>query len=402
MQARNSTRIPALLRPKRGRPRRDNRRMTSTPRINLVYQPNLTGIGRHASAFDAALRRLVGADADIRSIDPGDTAAMVALMDPAHSPPGQITVFFTLKFAHLLGEFIGRKVVWAVFESDRLAPAWVTALARFDAIWTPSDWGREVLLAHGLAPSRISVVPEGVDPLDYYPAPIAHDGFVFLAVAKVERRKSLDELIDAFRLAFPPDAPAATATVAATPVPPAARVRVRLRIKADYPRFPERVADLAEAVAADPRIEIVSAEFDDAQMARLYRLSDAFVFPSKAEGFGLPALEAIACGLPLAATDCSGQSHYLRDIAGLFRPIAFTRGPIDDPDYATYYAADYGAAPFGDWALPDVADLAVALRELHDEHALWQDRAAIASRRLRERYGWDACARAGWRLLRAL
>ncbi|WP_085317206.1 glycosyltransferase [Derxia lacustris] len=355
-------------------------------RINLIYQPNLTGVGRHASAFDAALRRLAGAETEIVSIDPADTGAVVALMDAERAPADQITLFFTLKFAHLLGEFVGRKLAWAVFESDRLAPPWVKSLAGFDAVWTPSDWGRGVLLAHGLPPARVVTVPEGVEPLDYYPAPLAHDGFVFLSVGKVERRKSLDELIAAFSLAFPAHL----------------HPRVRLRLKADYPRFPERVLALRERVAGDARIEVLAGEFSDAQMAQLYRSADAFVFPSKAEGFGLPALEALACGLPLAAVDCSGQSQYLARIGGLFRPIGYRRGPIDDPDYAHYYRADYGIEPFGDWALPDLADLVRALRDLRDAHALWQARALAASRRLREEFGWDACARLAWRQLRTL
>ena len=44
----------------------------------------------------------------------------------------------------------------------------------------------------------------------------------------------------------------------------------------------------------------------DEVLAGLYRRADAFVFPSLAEGFGLPVVEAMACGVPVAAYPVQG------------------------------------------------------------------------------------------------
>ena len=49
---------------------------------------------------------------------------------------------------------------------------------------------------------------------------------------------------------------------------------------------------------------------DDPGMARFYMDCDIFVFSSRAEGFGLPALEAMACGCALVTTDCGGVRHF--------------------------------------------------------------------------------------------
>ena len=45
---------------------------------------------------------------------------------------------------------------------------------------------------------------------------------------------------------------------------------------------------------------------DDVALRRFYQSCDAFVFSSRIEGFGLPPLEAMACGVPVITTDCGG------------------------------------------------------------------------------------------------
>ena len=52
---------------------------------------------------------------------------------------------------------------------------------------------------------------------------------------------------------------------------------------------------------------------DDETLARLYSSADAFLFTSYAEGFGLPPLEAMACGTPVVMTDSGGPRDYAVD-----------------------------------------------------------------------------------------
>lgn len=51
---------------------------------------------------------------------------------------------------------------------------------------------------------------------------------------------------------------------------------------------------------------------DNSELARLYQRADVFVFPSLIEGFGIPQLEAMACGCPMACSDIT----VFREIAG--------------------------------------------------------------------------------------
>jgi glycosyltransferase involved in cell wall biosynthesis len=52
----------------------------------------------------------------------------------------------------------------------------------------------------------------------------------------------------------------------------------------------------------------------------LYALASAFVFPSLAEGFGLPVLEAMARGVPVACSDATSLPEVAGDAAILFDP----------------------------------------------------------------------------------
>ena len=52
----------------------------------------------------------------------------------------------------------------------------------------------------------------------------------------------------------------------------------------------------------------------------LYRAANVFVFPSLYEGFGLPVLEAMACGTPVITSDCSSLPEVVGDAGWLADP----------------------------------------------------------------------------------
>ncbi|MEQ1574797.1 MAG: glycosyltransferase family 1 protein [Vicinamibacterales bacterium] len=62
----------------------------------------------------------------------------------------------------------------------------------------------------------------------------------------------------------------------------------------------------------------------DDMLAILYRLASVFVFPSLYEGFGLPALEAMACGTPVVASNVSSLPEVTGDAALLVDPYDVT------------------------------------------------------------------------------
>ncbi len=344
--------------------------------INLLCQFNHTGVGRHAENIFFALSRVRPAGVTVTYVD-SSKPALVGRMFAGARAERDATILFWRTEPGFIANLRGTRILWQHFESDRLPKPWIDQMAAFDQIWLPSEWGRSVALSHGLAADRLRVVPAGVNERIFKPRPIAHEGFVFLSVGKYEKRKSIDEVVEAYRDEFPADQ----------------YPNVQLWLKADFPMFPERVQQLEAKLVDDRRIRVVSGVISDFDLAALYNQADAFVFPSKAEGFGLPCIEAIACGVPVLATRYSGQTVFLDRIEGCFIPIDFAISPIDDADYRYFYGAQYGAEPFGNWAVPSVAAVRRAMRTVFEDRAGWRDRALRASAMIRESFAWDSIAR---------
>jgi glycosyltransferase involved in cell wall biosynthesis len=65
---------------------------------------------------------------------------------------------------------------------------------------------------------------------------------------------------------------------------------------------------------------IFTGTISDTELLRLYNIADAFVFPSLIEGFGLPPLEAMACGCPVIASDRTSIPEVVGDAGILLDP----------------------------------------------------------------------------------
>ena len=68
--------------------------------------------------------------------------------------------------------------------------------------------------------------------------------------------------------------------------------------------YAARIEAEAQRLGVSPRVRLLSG-VDDAVLPAIYAQAEAFVYPSRYEGFGIPVIEAIAAGLPVVA--CTGS-----------------------------------------------------------------------------------------------
>jgi glycosyltransferase involved in cell wall biosynthesis len=174
----------------------------------------------------------------------------------------------------------------------------LAAFSRADLVIANSETTGRALVRHGIVESKVTVAPLGCSPVEGEPAP--EPGNYVLAVGELAARKNLPMLIEAFRAAQLPEA-------------------MELRLVGPEGHGATGATDLLGGrVRAMGRV-------DDARLARLYAGATALCFPSLAEGFGLPVLEAMAAGTPVIASDL----EVLREVAGdaaLFVPPTDLRG----------------------------------------------------------------------------
>ncbi len=265
------------------------------------------------------------------------------------------------------------------WEYGALPARWVEAMQQsVDEVWCPSNYVRELYLAAGFDPQNVLVVPNGVDPQVFSPgtpggyALGTKKSYKFLFIGGTLERKGIDVLLDAYLAAFRPDDD------------------VALIVKdfglGGFYRMVSQREKIFEAQKRPGTPEIVYNDRDltGEQLVALYRSCDCLAFPYRGEGFGMPILEAMACGLPVIVPAGGASDDFLDDSTAYRLPAK--RRSIGDRIYDVKLCAE-------GWLLePDRIALAQRMRHLYEHRDEGRELGARASARARNEFTWERAA----------
>lgn len=195
-------------------------------------------------------------------------------------------------------EFFSRRELY----KNRLAVGWAARHA--DVVLALTDHARgELVRVYGVDPARIRVVPAGVGEIFLRAGETPIEGgrdaaLRVLAVGAIQPRKNLPRLVQALRQV------AATRPVTLRIIGPAGHTASRIR------------ADLHDSAVTVETVGYVT----DETLVQEYLGADVFAYPSIYEGFGIPLIEAMACGTPVVASTGGSLPEVAGDAAVLVDP----------------------------------------------------------------------------------
>lgn len=356
-------------------------------RINFYAPFNFDlGYGIHGTNLALAME---GEGLDVRYIPterlpetvPYKAEEFKALLEKEVSPDSPS---ISLTVGSLFDRFYGKpRIGYTVLEVDLLPDSWAKQMNALDAVWVPTHWGKEVYEKSGVK-VPISVVPEGIDPevFNPYAYPIQElverNTFKFLCIGKLENRKNINMLCQAFAEEFNK------------------KEDVELILQATNPFVNIDIWQYLYSLGLPKHRPIIPVNRfpNPLDLPRLYISCDTFVMPTRGEGWGLPFLEAMACGLPTIGTNWSGNTEFMNEKnAYMLKYDKLVKA--EDPIFGQFLEQ-------GKWAEPSKKHLKELMRYVYENQREARKKGQKASKEVRKGWSWEKAAKKAKKELEAI
>ncbi|MBW1974200.1 MAG: glycosyltransferase [Deltaproteobacteria bacterium] len=268
-----------------------------------------------------------------------------------------------------------------VYETDSLPLDWVVKCNAMDEIWTASQFNVESFKKAGVK-VPIYKIPEGIDTNFFSPniPPLSiprKRGFVFLSVFEWLYRKGWDLLLKAWVEAF---SQKDDVCLVLRTYPPNV-TEGREAEKEIWYRINQFLGKLGVSKKEIAPIIVLAEQIPLKYMPSLYKFADAYVMPSRGEGWGRPYMEAMAVGLPTIGTRWGGNLEFMNDENSYLIDVEELE-IIDEKMELAFYRGQY-------WAKPSVQHLAEIMRYVYERRDEAKKRGDKARRDIKKKWDWD-------------
>ncbi|GEM_PF-162774 len=234
----------------------------------------------------------------------------------------------------------GYRIGYTMLETTGIPKDWVHGCNSVDEVWVPTEFNKWTFQRCGVK-VPVRVMPLALIDTNYFNTRIKSERiegvFTFLSVFEWGERKSPEILLRAFNRAFRRTDPVVLICKYSNHDPgvdPDAIIR-SLQLDPDGGRV----------------VYSVNESVPYYQIAQLYRSADCFVLPTRGEGWGMPLLEAMACGVPVIASYWSAQQAFMDEDNSYPLQVSLVPAEAKCPYYDGFK-----------WALPDEDHLVNLLR----------------------------------------
>lgn len=292
----------------------------------------------------------------------------------------------------------GKVIYFTMMETQGLHKEFVQRCNDFaNEVWVPCEFYRKVFVDNGVV-KDVKVIPLGVNQYIYKPdspVPVVTfddilgqrktqkipQSFKYMSLFGWSYRKGPDVLCKSFIREFTTQDDVALC-IYSRYMGSSAEGQKQHVIKEIQSYYEE------EKKENPPPIYICGDEIPINDLPGCYCDCDAFVFCSRGEGFGLPVVEAGACGLPVISTYNTSMTEYLDDeVAWLVKPKLF--GPANEK--LTWISEYYRNQDFVIYTDSDIIEFGSQMRKVLNSSDEAKAKADMFKTRILQKYTWDAC-----------
>jgi FkbM family methyltransferase len=278
---------------------------------------------------------------------------------------------------HYFGQnYSGKKIAYNVWETTRQPEEFFENLKKFDEVWVPTEWQRQCTIEQGIPANKVRVVPEGVDVNTYKPKnrlvskPVDRL-FRFILVGRWEYRKATREIIQTFANTFSEDQ------------------NVELLINVDNQFATDGLNSTEERLEkfgiSHKGIKILH-HLSKEEYVETLKSADVFISCARGEGWNLPLIEAMSCGIPSLYSDWGAQLEFA---SGRGIPVKI-KGEVPA---AVENEESWNPNTPGNFAEPDFKDLSEKMLDVFQNYTVHKRKALDDSDEIREIFTWENAAK---------